>query len=80
MSILTEAAQLIKEGKILILGISPQEIALEVGKETVRLIKKPGRTIITCSCENHTRNCNQPPICKHKAAGITYITMRKVKW
>lgn len=42
----------------------------DVDGYTVRIFNKPGRKLITCTCENSTRHCNQPTICKHKLAGI----------
>ena len=43
-----------------------------VGDETVRIFTKPGRRLITCTCVNGTRFCNEPTICKHKIAVILY--------
>ncbi len=45
----------------------------KVGEEIVRIFKKPGRTLITCSCLHGTRFCNSPTICKHKLATIKFI-------
>ena len=45
----------------------------KVGEYDVRIFKKPGRTLISCSCENGTRFCNSPAICKHRLAVIDYI-------
>ena len=50
----------------------------DVGNETVRIFKKPGRTLITCTCENHTRFCNSPSICKHKLACLWFIMKKEV--
>ena len=45
----------------------------QVGEHTVRFFKKPGRTLMVCTCENGTRFCNSPTICKHKLAAIKFI-------
>ena len=45
----------------------------DVGDETVRIFKRPGRTMITCSCLHGTRFCNSPVLCKHKLAVIKFI-------
>lgn len=45
----------------------------EVGKDVVRIFKKPGRTMITCSCLHGTRFCNSSTICKHRLAIIKFI-------
>lgn len=45
----------------------------EVGEYVVRIYKKPGRTLITCTCFNGTMFCNEPTICKHKLAVLKFI-------
>lgn len=52
---------------------SPMGDQYNVGEHVVRIFKKPGRTLITCSCEHGTRFCNSPTICKHKLATIKFI-------
>lgn len=42
----------------------------DVDGYTVRIFNKPGRKLITCTCQNGTRFCNEPCICKHKIAGL----------
>ena len=51
-----------KEGKVNKIS----EDMVEVGEHTVRFQKKSGRTLLTCSCENHSRFCNSPTFCFHK--------------
>ncbi len=51
-----------------------------VGEKTVRIFKKPGRTLITCSCEHGTRYCNSPTICKHKLVVIKFIMDENYKF
>jgi len=45
----------------------------KVGEEIVRIFKRPGRTLISCSCLHGTRFCNSPVLCKHKLAIIKFI-------
>ena len=45
----------------------------QIGEHNVRIFKKPGRTLISCSCEHGTRFCNSPTICKHKLAVLGFI-------
>ncbi len=45
----------------------------EVGDQTIRIFKKPGRSLITCSCFHGTKFCNSPTICKHRLAVIWFI-------
>ena len=44
-----------------------------VGENVVRIFKKPGRTLISCTCYNGTKFCVEPTICKHKLAVIKFI-------
>ncbi len=45
----------------------------QVGEYIVRVFKKPGRTLITCTCHNATMFCNEPTLCKHRLAVIKFI-------
>ena len=52
----------------------------DVGGHTVRIFNKPGRKLVTCTCTNGTRFCNEPTICKHKLAAIMeYIKLKGVE-
>jgi len=51
----------------------------EVGKQVVRIYKKPGRSLITCTCYNGTKFCVEPTICKHKLAVINFIMNKESK-
>jgi len=51
----------------------PMGDSFEVGKYMVRIFKKPGRTLFTCTCHNGTMFCNEPTICKHKIAVLKFI-------
>jgi len=43
----------------------------------VRIFKKPGRALITCTCYQGTIYCNSPTLCKHKLAVIKFIMEEK---
>ena len=45
----------------------------QVGEQIVRIFKKPGRSLITCTCRNSTMFCLEPTICKHKLSVIYHI-------
>ena len=51
----------------------------QVGDQIVRIYKKPGRSLISCTCYNGTKFCNEPTICKHKLAVIKFIMEDKNK-
>jgi hypothetical protein len=45
----------------------------EVDGEVVRLIRKPGRVLMTCSCSSCSRNINEPNnMCSRKIAVVLY--------
>jgi len=46
----------------------------EVGKHTVRIFKRKGCTLITCTCMNDDMFINKPSICFHKLALINYLS------
>jgi len=70
------AKELIRKRKIKLIT-RERQIMYQVGEHYVRIFKKPGRTLLTCSCEHGTRFCNSPTICKHKLAVIKKITDKK---
>ena len=70
--------QMIKEAKKLKveqINKSPSKMGnqYKVGEDIVRIFRKPGRTLISCTCENGTMFCNSPTLCKHKLAVIKFI-------
>ena len=72
------AMNLIKENKVKLIGKSvSMGIQYKVDQETVRIFQKPGRTLCTCSCQNHARFCNSPVLCKHKIATIVRWALSK---
>ena len=79
-----QASEYIKKGAVKLTYKDSKRKSFEVFDEVEKKyyrteIKKfPGRQIITCSCTNHS---NHPgAICSHKAAAITYDTMRGVDY
>ena len=70
VGIRTKAIKLIKENKVKLLSESHLNVMIEVDKETVILKKKAGRTLISCSCQNHSRFCIENPVCSHKLAAL----------
>lgn len=53
--------------------IIPEEKGFyNVDQEIVRVIKKPGRTVISCSCKSCSRFCNDQILCSRKLAVILF--------
>jgi len=80
-----QASEYIKMGQIKLIHKDSKRKSYEVGycEETkepysVQIKRLPGRQIITCSCTNHSKH--PIAICSHKAATITYDTMRGVDY
>lgn len=46
----------------------------KVGSHSVKIQRKPGRTLMICDCQNHTTFCNESPLCSHKIAVIVYMS------
>ena len=73
MEVKERALKILKEEKVkLISENQDREVLINVGKKTVRIFKKPGRTLVSCSCENHPRFCKEQALCKHKLAGLKF--------
>jgi hypothetical protein len=68
-SAVKRAKDLVKHG--LVKEISPT--MFEVEDQTINITKKSGARLITCSCCNHSRNCNSPAFCYHKISVIIYL-------
>lgn len=64
------AWKLLKEKKVKRSSDVEHAIQFDVNDKIVRIFAKPGRTLISCSCENHSRYPNEGPICKHKLAAL----------
>ena len=64
-----------KKLKVKQINKSPSKMGdlFEVGKYNVRIFKKPGRTLMSCSCTHGTMFCNSPTICKHRLAVIKFV-------
>ncbi len=45
----------------------------QVGDYMVRIFKKPGRSLMTCTCRNSTMFCLEPTLCKHRLAVINFV-------
>jgi len=76
MTAIEKANKFIKEGKVRYVSGNQYSQIWEVGNQIVKIIKKNGRLIDSCSCPNHSRFCNENPRCSHKLAVSTYIVMR----
>lgn len=67
------AKYLIENGKVKKIGENGSMGQLyEVGDQTVRIYPKPGRKMVSCSCDNFTMFCNQPRICHHIISSILF--------
>ena len=55
------------------------ETLFEVLKYSVKLQTKKGRTLLLCSCINHTKFCLENPFCYHKQLVIEYINLKEIK-
>lgn len=52
----------------------------EIEEKTVRIFNKKGRKLITCTCTNGTKFCNEPTLCAHKIAAILeYIKLQRIQ-
>lgn len=80
MELVDKAAEFIAKGEIKLLWKSAHAFAVQIGDKTVSFKKRQGRTIETCSCENHGRFADKGgSVCSHKLAAATWIVMRRVK-
>lgn len=46
---------------------------------SVKLQKRKGRTLLLCSCTNHTKFCLENPFCFHKQLVIEYINLKEIR-
>ena len=69
MEAMIKAAKKILEGKVEI-DKGRYQVLVSMGDKIVRIFQKPGRTMISCSCEHGARYCYSPVICKHKLVAI----------
>ena len=73
MEVKKRALKILKEEEVKIISENQdRDVFIKVGKKTVRIFKKPGRTLVSCSCENHPRFCIEQSLCKHKLAGLKF--------
>ena len=66
------AKDLVKHNKV----IAISNKLFEVNKQMVSIQKKPGRTLLTCTCYNGTTYCNEG-ICYHKIAVMLFLADQK---
>lgn len=66
------AKDLIKHKKINLVSNSNNSLTYQVDDHLVRVFSRKGARLITCDCENHTRNCSSPAWCVHKSAIFIY--------
>ncbi len=55
------------------------ETLFEVLNHSVKLQKRKGRTLLLCSCTNHTKFCLENPFCFHKQLVIEYINLKEIR-
>ncbi len=60
-----------------VIQISPT--LFEVLNHSVKLQKRKGRTLLLCTCTNHTKFCLENPFCFHKQLVIEYINLKDIK-
>ena len=63
-----ELFKIFKEGRV----IKISDRMYQVDGKIVSCQTKQGRSILTCSCHNHTKFCNSNAFCFHKESMITY--------
>ena len=44
----------------------------EVDNDTVRIYSKPGRKMVSCTCENFSMFCNSPRFCHHIISSLLF--------
>lgn len=65
-----------KKPKVIEIGGNIWEIK-ETGHTVSCKIKK-GRRILTCTCTNHTKYCNENPLCYHKQLVLEYLASKPI--
>jgi len=51
----------------------------EVLNHSVKLQTRKGRTLLLCTCTNHTKFCLENPFCYHKQVVVEYINLKDIK-
>jgi len=59
--------------------ISPTLFEIPELGHTVKIQKKPGRTLWLCSCQNHQKFCNENGWCFDKQLVLKHIILKKPK-
>ena len=60
-----------------VIQISPT--LFETLGHSVKLQKRKGRTLLLCSCTNHTKFCLENPFCFHKQLVIEHLNLKPIK-
>ena len=55
------------------------ETLFEVLGHSVKIQIRKGRKLLLCSCQNHTKFCNENPFCFHKELVIEFISTKKLR-
>lgn len=73
-----EILTLYRERRTKLVSESQYRQLWEVDEQTVAIQIKKGRRIMTCTCDNHTRFCGSPAICRHKESVIAYPVIENI--
>ena len=79
IGVIKKAGDFIRKGEVKIISHTETKIVLQVGEKIVIRKKEAGRQVDSCSCINHSRNCNINPRCAHKDSATTYLVMRSIE-
>ena len=76
-NLIKKAKEVIKNKQIKFIGGSESMgEQWQVKDRSVRIFKKPGRTMMTCTCPQGTKFCNSPSICYHRLAVLIWKALR----
>ena len=79
MGVIKLAGKFIKDGKVTLISMGENQILVQVDKYIVKVVKKMGMTLDSCSCTNHAKFNKLNPRCSHKLAAETYLVMRGIE-
>lgn len=63
---------LVKHKKVKLVSKNNYGYTYEVEDQLVRVYSRQGAKLMSCTCENHVRNCNSSSWCYHKLSVIIY--------
>ena len=72
-NLIKEAKKIIEEEKVWGKIDYPNNTTIQVGKYTVKVFSRPGRTMMTCDCGQGTKFPSSPTVCKHRLAAIIWL-------